>query len=383
MPETSASSELTVVVPVLNERDNVRPLVERLRDSLRGIEWDVIFVDDDSPDGTAAEVRRLSQEDPRVRVVQRIGRNGLASACIEGMMASSAPYLAVIDGDMQHDERILPEMLAKARSGQLDLVVGSRNVAGGGMGEFAKERVALSNMGKLLSEKLLNCPTTDPMSGFFLLSRPFLDEVVRNLSQVGFKILVDFFSSANRPVRFDEVGYTFRNREHGESKLDFSVNLDFLLLLADKLLHGTVPPRFILYSAVGICGIGVHALVLALMLAIAPNEFAWSQSAATMVAIVWNFFLNNSVTYRDRKLKTTGAIVGGFLIYLGGCLVGFVSNLAISELLVDRGLPLLVAGSLGMLISAVWNFAVATSLAWQVGRRRRLRRLASRSVQPA
>jgi dolichol-phosphate mannosyltransferase len=368
---------------VLNERDNVRPLVQRLREALDGIDWDVIFVDDDSPDGTAAEVRMVSQEDSRVRVVQRIGRNGLSSACIEGMMASSAPFVAVIDGDMQHDERILPEMLRRARAGDLDVVVGSRNVQGGGMGEFAKERVRLSNMGKLLSEKLLNCPTSDPMSGFFLVARPFLEEVVRNLSQVGFKILVDFFSSANRPVRFEEVGYTFRNREHGESKLDFSVNLDFLLLLADKRLHGMVPPRFLLYSLVGLSGVVVHTLVLAAILWVMPGDFAWGQSIATLVAIVWNFFLNNSVTYRDRKLKTPGAMLMGFLIYFAGCLVGFVSNLAISEMLVDRGVPPLGAGIVGMLISAVWNFAVATSLAWQVGRRRRLRRNATRVAQTA
>lgn len=381
MPNAPRCPQLAVVVPVLNERDNIRPLVARLHESLEGIDWEVVFVDDDSADGTSREVRNLSCADPRVRLVHRIGRSGLSSACIEGMLATSTPHVAVIDGDMQHDERILPQMLARAVEGGLDLVVGSRNVAGGSMGEFAKERVQLSNMGKFLSRKLLNCPSTDPMSGFFLASRNFLNEVVHDLSQIGFKILVDLFSSSRRPVRFEEVGYTFRNREHGDSKLDFSVNLDFLLLLLDKMIGGWMPARFVLYCLVGLSGIAVHAVILALMLWGGAENFLLAQGVATVVAIVWNFFLNNSVTYRDRKLKNPGPLVAGFAIYFAGCLVGFGSNLAISEMLVERGMHSLAAGIAGMTISAVWNFAIATGLAWQVGFRRR-RSAALRGYRP-
>ncbi|MFC7551990.1 glycosyltransferase [Pseudoroseomonas wenyumeiae] len=122
---------LTIVVPCFNEAENVIPMAERLEAALQGIAWEVIFVDDDSPDGTAAIARRLAEQDERVRCIRRIGRRGLASACIEGMMASSAPYVAVIDGDLQHDETILPRMLEALRSGRAEVAIGSRHVPGG------------------------------------------------------------------------------------------------------------------------------------------------------------------------------------------------------------------------------------------------------------
>jgi dolichol-phosphate mannosyltransferase len=139
--------ELAVIIPTFNERDNVVPLVNALQRALAAIDFEIIFVDDDSPDGTAAEVRRLSARVRNVRVLQRINRRGLASAAIEGMMASSARYFAVIDGDMQHDETVLPAMLQKLKVGDLDIVIGTRNTAGGSMGRFAAWRLALSNLG--------------------------------------------------------------------------------------------------------------------------------------------------------------------------------------------------------------------------------------------
>lgn len=209
--------ELTVVVPTFNERDTVAPIVAALQRALVGIDFEIIFVDDDSPDGTADAVRLLSRTTPNVRVLQRINRRGLASAVVEGMMASSAPYLAVIDGDMQHDESALPEMLSKMKAEHLDIVVGSRHNGGGSMGAFSAQRVWLSNLGRRFSALLSRADISDPMSGFFLVTRAYLDEVVRSLSAVGFKVLLDLLASSQRTVRFGEVGYTFRNRKFGKA----------------------------------------------------------------------------------------------------------------------------------------------------------------------
>ena len=228
-------SLLSVIVPTLNEAENVEVLVARLEAVLGEIDWEVIFVDDDSEDGTADLVRRISVDKPYVRVVQRLGRRGLSSACIEGMMASSAPYLAVMDGDLQHNEGILPRMLEKLRSENLDLVVGSRNVEDGNMGALTGHRRLLSDFGRFLSRMICRCEIQDPMSGFFVLDRRFLDDSVRRTSATGFKILVDLISSASRPVRLAEVPYRFGKREHGESKLESTVLVDYLFLIADKL----------------------------------------------------------------------------------------------------------------------------------------------------
>ena len=255
-PETTRRSlELAVIVPTFNERGNVVPLLAALERSLGGVCHEVIFVDDDSPDGTATLIREIALMNPRVRVLQRVGRRGLASACLEGMMATPAPYVAVMDGDLQHDEGILPAMLDKIRNDKLDLVVATRNAEGGGMGEFSAGRVRLSNLGRRLSQWVSHTALSDPMSGFFMLDRRFLDEVVHSASGVGFKILLDVVASASRPVRFGEVPYTFRKRIHGTSKLDILVGIEYLQLLLDKAVGNLIPPRFIIFSMVGAGGL--------------------------------------------------------------------------------------------------------------------------------
>ena len=143
--------ELSVVIPTYKERQNIAPLVASLEAALQGVNWEVIFVDDHSPDRTADAIRELALTNRRVRILERIGRRGLSSACIEGMMASPAPSIAVMDADMQHDETILPEMLHLLQSRKLDVVVGSRRTAGGSMGEFAEKRVRLSDLGSRVS----------------------------------------------------------------------------------------------------------------------------------------------------------------------------------------------------------------------------------------
>lgn len=230
----SAIPRLAVIVPVFNEAANVAPMVARLDAALGHIRWEAIFVDDDSPDGTSAAARAIALHDPRVRCIRRIGRRGLASACVEGMLSTSAEFVAVVDGDLQHDETILPTMLSAVQDGA-DIAIGSRHVAGGEAGSgFSAARGTLSDMGARLARSLLSTPVADPMSGFFLLRRNLAEEVAPRLAARGFKILLDLLLSAGRPLRVVEVPYSFRARERGESKLDATVLLEFGGLLLDK-----------------------------------------------------------------------------------------------------------------------------------------------------
>jgi dolichol-phosphate mannosyltransferase len=201
--------ELTVVIPTLNERDNIAPLVELLDAVLDTVSWEVIFVDDDSPDGTAERMCEISRRDRRVRCLQPIGRQGLTTACIEGALASSAPFIAVMDADMQHDERLLPQMLATLKSEPVDLVVGSRYVAGRGIGGWDIARPHVSVFATRLSRIICRAEIADPMSGFFMLRREVLDGTLRRLSGQGFKILLDILASSPRSLRFREVPYKF------------------------------------------------------------------------------------------------------------------------------------------------------------------------------
>jgi dolichol-phosphate mannosyltransferase len=236
----SPSPELSIVIPTFNERGNISALVAALCKSLNGLNWEVIFVDDNSPDGTAICIREIAAANPRVRLIERFGPRGLSASCIEGMKATTAPYIAVMDADLQHDESILPLMLDRIKSEDFDVVVASRVTAGGGMGKFPKWRVLLSNVGSRISRIVCHCDVSDAMSGFFIIRRTFLQEVVHRLRGTGFKILVDLLSSSSRPVRAAEIPYTFRARSWGESKLNFRVELEYLHLLLQKIMTGSL-----------------------------------------------------------------------------------------------------------------------------------------------
>jgi dolichol-phosphate mannosyltransferase len=369
--------QLAVVVPVLNERDNIAPMVEALSHALEGLDWEVLFVDDDSTDGTSEAVAEIACRDPRVRLIERIGRRGLASASVEGMLATTTAAIAVIDGDMQHDETLLPVMWKKLKEERLDLVVASRNIEGGAMGDFAADRVRLSNAGKMLASlitprSLAPNGLSDPMSGFFMVDRDYLLEVVRDLSQIGFKILLDLVASSPRSVRIAEVPYRFRMRRRGESKLDAGVEADFLLLVGDKLIGRWIPARYVLYAFVGLIGVVVHLTVLAGLLYAfpLPSSFAALQSIATACAIISNFFINNAITYSDRRIRGAGKLLLGLIIYSAGCSVGAAANIGLASLLAELRTPPLLAGFAGMVVSSVWNFAIANVFTWRLSRRR-------------
>jgi dolichol-phosphate mannosyltransferase len=366
-PSIPRPLELAVVVPTFNEHDNVPLLVDKLERVLEGISYEIVFVDDDSPDGTANAVRAIGSSDPRVRILQRVHRRGLSSACIEGMMATAAPYIAVMDADLQHDERILPQMLEKLRAESLDVVIATRNAEGGGMGEFAAHRVMLSNLGDRLSRFISRARLSDPMSGFFIVRRAYLDEVVRSASGIGFKILLDLVASAARPVRIGEVPYTFRQRVHGDSKLDIVVGLEYLQLLLDKTVGDIVPARFLIFGMVGALGLVLALAVLFLLVRVLHLSFYPAQMMATFVAMTANFFLNNSTTYRDRRLKGR-KIWWGLTSFYAACSLGFSINIRIADSLERLGIGWFVAGGCGLLVGFVWNYGVTSFLTWRRSR---------------
>ena len=302
--------ELAVVIPTLNERENVAALVDRLGTALAGIRWEVVFVDDDSPDGTADLVRELGQRQNNIRCVQRLGRRGLSSACIEGILASSAPFIAVMDADLQHDESLLPKMFATIKEQQLDIVVGTRYGADGSVGDWQKSRVVISDLASRLARLVVKAELTDPLSGFFVITRNAFAATMRNLSGQGFKILLDIFASAPRPLAFAELPFHFRRRVNGESKLDTLVAWEYLTLLLDKLAGPIIPVRFLLFAMIGGFGVLTHLATLWLTVYPFGIGFAAAQGIATMVAMTGNFLLNNLFTYRDRRLRGLALVTG-------------------------------------------------------------------------
>jgi dolichol-phosphate mannosyltransferase len=360
--------ELSIVVPTFNEKSNVPELLGRLDSALKGLEWEVIFVDDDSPDGTAAAVRECARSDRRVRVLQRIGRRGLSSACIEGMLASSAPLIAVMDADLQHDETRLPALVAALEVDGADLAVATRYGQGGSVGGWDQTRAGMSRLATAVSRLVLRQPVSDPMSGFFVLRRQALDDAVRSLSALGFKILLDVLASSSRPLRVVEVPYVFRSRFSGESKLDSMALWDFGMLLADKMTGRYVPVRFLMFASVGLVGVVVHMGVLTLSLKGVGVSFVTGQAIATAGAMVFNFAVNNVLTYRDQRLRGRRWWLGLGSFALA-CSVGAVANVGVANYLFMGQTQWALAAMAGVAVGAVWNYAVTPIYTWGRGTR--------------
>jgi dolichol-phosphate mannosyltransferase len=356
--------ELTVVVPTFDERANVPILLDKLEAALAGLAWEVVFVDDHSPDGTADALRAIARTDRRVRVMERVGRRGLSSACIEGMMSSAAPFIAVMDADLQHDESLLPSMLRLLQTEPVDVVIASRNLDGGSMGDFTRRREQMSDLGHRLSRLVLKCDVTDAMSGFFVIDARFFRAHVPRLTGAGFKLLVDILATSRTPPRVIEVPYRFRMRQAGESKLDSSVMLEYLFLIVDKMIGRWVPTRFVLFLCVGALGLAVNLAILAVLYRGGQLPFVQAQVVATLVAMTSNFLLNNIATFRNRRLRGA-ALFGGLLKFYVACSVGALINVAFAAMLISRGMPWALAGLTGTAISSVWNYGVNTVLTWR------------------
>lgn len=362
--QSAAILIVTVVVPTFNERDNVTTLYRRLETAFKETPWEVVFVDDNSPDQTWQVVRELARADSRVRCIRRIGRRGLSGACIEGILAASAPFAAVIDADLQHDETQLPKMLELLQSNAAELVVGSRYIEGGSAASFNKQRAGASAFATEIARRLLKVEIADPMSGFFMIRRDRFEQIAPKLSTQGFKILLDIVASAEGGLRTVEIPFTFGSRLHGESKLDSMVALDFLGLVLAKMTNDVVSLRFLLFAMVGGTGLFVHLGTLFLCLQLFDLPFAESQAIGALVAMTWNFILNNFLTYRDQRLRGV-AILRGLVAFYVVCSVGLLANVGVAFSVYDQEPIWWLAGAAGALMGVVWNYAISGLFVWR------------------
>lgn len=357
--------ELAIILPTLNERGNLPTLVERIDGALGDIAWEVLIVDDNSADGTAEAARELSLTDPRVRVIQRIGRRGLASAAIEGFCATAAPFVAVMDADHQHDPALLPGMLDAVRSGEADVSVASRFAEGASMEEWGRpDREKLSSAANAMARKLTGVSLSDPMSGYFLLSSDRARALVPNLSGIGFKILLDLLATSSETLTVKEFPLSFAARRSGESKLDRAIAFDFLAGLYDKTFGRLIPTRFALFGTVGAMGVIVHMAVLWAVLFVYDGAFTVAQTIAVLSAMSFNFWLNNWLTYRDQRLKGVKALMTGWIGFCLTCAVGGFANVAVATLLESRGLFWVLAALAGIGVGSVWNYALSSRFVW-------------------
>ncbi|MDJ0978883.1 MAG: glycosyltransferase family 2 protein [Erythrobacter sp.] len=360
---------LAIILPTLNERDNLPPLIERIAAALDPVlgedGWEVLIVDDNSADGTADQARALALADRRVRVIQRIGRRGLASAVIEGFCATPAPYVAVMDADHQHDPALLPKMLTALEAGEADIAVASRFARGAstqGWGDMEREK--LSGLANALARRITRVDLTDPMSGYFMLPGQAARGLAPRLSGIGFKILLDVLASSPTRMRVTEFPLAFAARREGVSKLDRAIAFDFLAGLYDKALGRVIPTRFALFGTVGALGVVVHMAVLSALLLGFGEGFAFAQGVAVLSAMSFNFWLNNWLTYRDKRLLGWRAKLRGWAGFVATCAVGGFANVAVATLLEGRGVHWALAALCGILMGSVWNYALSSRFVW-------------------
>lgn len=358
--------ELTVVIPTLNEADNILRIFERLTVALADREWEAIFVDDGSTDGTPEAITALAQNDRRVRLIRRFSRRGLSSAVMEGMLASTTPVIAVIDADLQHDESILPRLYESIASGEHELAIGTRYAGEGSVGDWASHRARISRMATKLAGMIAKTPLSDPMSGFFAVRRDVVLDAVPRISGIGYKILLDLVASSPRRLKVAEISYRFRNRDAGVSKLDTLVALEYFELLMEKTVGRWVPTKFILFAMVGAIGLGVHLSVLALATDSLNLSFRIGQTLAVVSAMTFNFTLNNRLTYRDRRLKGW-RFVKGLVSFSLVCSLGAVANVGVGTALFSRNESWWIAGVAGAIVGSIWNYVIGSLVTWRRG----------------
>jgi dolichol-phosphate mannosyltransferase len=363
MSPSESCPELSVIVPTLDEADNIVVLLQRIAAALEGEAWEVVVVDDDSRDGTAERVQARAAIDPRVRCLQRRGRSGLSSACLDGMAQVRGRFVAVIDADLQHDETLLPTMLARLREGDADLVVASRYVSGGSVGTWGRARCAVSRGATALTRRVLDAGLTDPMSGFFMIRAECVLLARPRLSGAGFKLLLDLLASSPVPLRAVELPYRFACRGAGRSKLGLRVAWHFLAMLATKAVSRGGVRRFVAFGVVGAIGVLVHLSMLAMAQRALGVPFAAAHTLAALVSMVGNFALNNAFTFRDRRLHGR-AFFSGLVQFSSLCAVGLLANIAVAATVHAVQPHRIVAALAGILAGAAWNFGASAALVW-------------------
>jgi dolichol-phosphate mannosyltransferase len=351
-PALRPAPELSLVVPTFRQRDDIARLVGELAHALAGVEWEVIFVDDNSPDDTVAAIAAIGAGDSRVKVIRRVGRSGLTQTCLVAMLASGARYVAMLDLASRFDGRLLA-MLDLVRS-DADLVVAARPGAAGG-----RFRSTVRTLLSAATRKILSAELTDPASGCFMMRREALEKLTPSLSSLGYQVLLDLIATARGSLRIVEIA-TPGATAGGRSELKLALELTALLI--GKLSGDAVSIRFLLFCFVGLSGVGVHLALLDAALVALP--FTAAQTAATIGAMIWNFTLNNTVTYGDQRL-TGLAYLTGLVRFMIVCGIGAVSNVGVASWIYANDNVWWIAGLGGAVMGAVWNYAVSAVFVWR------------------
>ena len=369
-PNPKLPRDFSIIIPTYNEHESVAPLLKKIHHQVGGRNYEIIFVDDDSRDGTADLINSLSNTYP-VRVVVRKGKRGLATAVADGFGYSQSPVLVVMDADLQHPPEVIPALLSAMDAGA-DIAVASRYVSGGGNLGWSKTRQVISSGAILLSHLLLPSSrrVKDPMSGFFALRRGVAEKL--KLEPIGYKILLEIIVLAEQ-ARVTEVPFMFQVREQGKSKLNLNQQKEYLKHLLSLMRRSGEMLRLMKFALVGGSGVLVNEGTRLMLTTYAGMAYPYDAIAAPIgieLSIITNFVLNNYFTFGDRRGRGAGAFFRGLvkfnLISLVGAAIQYGIYLSLTRWggWIDTPLPT-VANLIGIAIAMAWNFFSNSWWTWK------------------
>jgi dolichol-phosphate mannosyltransferase len=360
------SPKLSIVLPTYNERDNVEPIAEQLLglDDLYNLE--IIFVDDDSRDGTADVVRSLAHVHHEVRLIRRVGRAGLSSAIKEGILDATGDLVVVMDCDGQHEPATVLAALRQLQETHVDLIIGSRFHPQANIRGLSPKRERNSTWANAVARFSLPRyrQLTDYMSGFFVCRLQAVLPYVRRIDVNGFKFLYELLAISGGRLRVGEVPLQFQPRISGESKLNVAVVWDLGISILHTLLLRSVPRRAISFALVGATGIATHLVIYFLSRHFLGATFELAQTFAVIVAASTNFLINNVLTFRTQQLKGLKLLLG-LMRFLLVTSMGMVANVGVSSALYHQtsDQPLLAMFA-GIAVDFVWKYAASSKFVW-------------------
>lgn len=356
--------EISVIIPTYNEALNLPILIPRIAAALKGINHEIIIADDNSPDGTYELARLLARKYPQVRAICRTHDRGLSPAVIDGFAVANADLFVVMDADLQHDEKILPFFLNRYRNGA-ELIIGSRKSEGGSIEGWPWPRRAISSIASVIAGIMLKGLPGDPMSGYFGISAALFRKIAPRINPRGFKILLEILAHAEG-AEISEIGYIFRPRKLGESKLSYRAIGNYLIALYDLRFGKLLPIKFVKFSLVGVCGLIINQIALLIL----KNHFEWSNELALIpaieVALIFNFFVNNRFTFAKEKLLRPCDLLRGFLVFHVICILGSYINYAVAlHLSAFIKFNIYAANTVGIVIASFWNYFINAQMIWK------------------
>ncbi|MDV6237133.1 glycosyltransferase family 2 protein [Leptospira ellisii] len=378
---------ISIILPTYNEKENLPILLPRIESSLKGYSFEIIVVDDNSPDRTWEIAERLKEKHPEMRVLRRMDAKGLSSAVIAGMGSAKGNVFLVMDADLQHDERILPRLIDEIVSGRSDISIGTRYTNGGSTSDWSAIRRFFSVTATRLAKLFLPLPVSDPMSGFFAISRAQFEGTLEKINPRGFKILLEFLSRPSVAPRVSEVPFTFQSRRFGQTKLDGSVIRNYLVAVLDIRFGKRISPTFLLYSLVGSFGVLVNltGLLIGEFFEFPEletpfrflNPFHTSVLFGIEISILSNFAFNNYLTFYEKRysgFKLTQGLILFHLVSLLGLFIqvsGFqflYHKIFLSELKFSGILIKLICDSFAISAAMITNYFLNLNVTWKGSR---------------